>query len=149
MGTVIAGPTFLAEYDGVLGEFGMANFYLYRPVQTNVHRLIAWDRDTTFQDPKSPLFARVAENALMSRALRFGDLRTLFLDVLENCARSAVQDQWLENEIAGAHQLIRAAAYADSAKRSSNEEYEIAIAHLMSFARLRPAFVLDEVAKSR
>lgn len=149
MVTHVAIETFLAEYDGVLGEFGMANFYLYRPVQTNVHRLIAWDRDTTFQDPDSPLFNRVAENALMSRALRFGDLRTLFLDVLESCARSAVQDQWLENEIAGAHQLIRDAAYADTAKPSSNEEYESAIAHLVSFAQRRPAFVLDEVAKSR
>ena len=47
------------------------------------------------------------------------------------------------------HQLIRNAAYADTTKRSSNEEYEIAIAHLLSFARRRPAFVLDEVAKSR
>ena len=87
--THVAIETFLAEFDGFLGGSGMANFYLYRPVATNVHRLIAWDRDTTFQDIESPIFARAEENALISRALRFSDLRTLYLDVLEQCARAA------------------------------------------------------------
>jgi spore coat protein H len=147
--TYVAIETFLAEFDGFLGGSGMANFYLYRPVETNVHRLIAWDRDTTFQEPEAPLFARVAENALMSRALEFDDLRSLFLDVLESCARSAMQDRWLETEIVQAHQLVRDAAYEDTGKLSSNEEFDLAVAHLISFAQRRPAFVLDEVAKAR
>ena len=147
--TYVAIETFLAEFDGFLGGSGMANFYLYRPVETNVHRLIAWDRDTTFQEPEAPLFARVAENALMSRALEFDDLRSLFLDVLESCARSAMQDRWLETEIVQAHQLVRDAAYEDTGKLSSNGEFDLAVAHLISFAQRRPAFVLDEVAKAR
>ena len=147
--THVAIETFLAEFDGFVGGFGMANFYLHRPVATNVHRLIAWDRDTTFQDVESPIFTRVAENALMSRALRFSDLRALFLDVLEQCARSAAEDRWLEAEIHQSHLLIRDAAYEDVNKPSSNEEYELAIAYLMSFAQRRPAFVLDEIARSR
>ena len=147
--THVAIETFLAEFDGFLGGSGMANFYLYRPVAANVHRLIAWDRDTTFQDVESPIFARVAENALMSRALRFGDLRAQFLDVLERCARSAAQDRWLEAEVERSHLLIRDAAYEDANKPASNEEYELAIAHLMSFARRRSAFVLDEAARAR
>ena len=147
--THVAIETFLAEFDGFLGGSGMANFYLYRPIATNVHRLLAWDRDTTFQEIESPIFARAADNALISRALQFRDLRTLFLDVLEQCARAAAQDRWLEAEILQAHQLIRDAAYEDGSKRSSSEEYELAIAHLLSFAQRRPAFVLDEVAKAR
>ncbi len=147
--THIAIETFLAEFDGFLGGSGMANFYLHRPVATNVHRLIAWDRDTTFQDVEAPIFARVEENALMSRALRFADLRTLFLDVLEQCARAAAQDRWLEAQIDQTHQLIHDAVYEDGAKPWTNDEYELAIAHLMTFAQRRPAFVLDEVAKAR
>jgi CotH kinase protein len=127
----------------------MANFYLYRPVASNVHRLIAWDRDTTFQQIDAPIFARASENALVSRALRFSDLRTLYLDVLEQCARAAAQDRWLEAEIYQAHQLISDAVYEDRAKPSSNEDYEAAVAHLMSFAQQRPAFVLNEVANAR
>jgi spore coat protein CotH len=147
--THVAIETFLAEGDGFLGGSGMANFYLHRPVATNVHRLLAWDRDTTFQDVESPIFARAADNALISRALQFRDLRALYLDVLEQCARVAAEDRWLETEIAHTHQLIRDAAMTDTAKRTSNEEYELAVAHLMSFAQRRPAFVLDEVAKAR
>jgi spore coat protein CotH len=147
--THVAIETFLAEFDGFLGGSGMANFYLYRPVATNVHRLIAWDRDTTFLEIESPIFARAEENALISRALRFSDLRALYLDVLEQCARAATQDRWLETEIVQAHQLIRDAAYADGAKLGTNEDYERAIAHLMLFAQRRPAFVLDEVGKAR
>jgi spore coat protein H len=147
--THVAIETFLGEFDGFLGGSGMANFYLYRPVATNVHRLLAWDRDTTFQEVESPIFARVSDNALMSRALRFADLRQLFLDVLEQCAHSAAQDRWLEREIYRAYQLSRDAALEDGSKPFSNEEYELAIAHLMSFAQRRPAFVLDEVAKAR
>src|SRR5215203_3673980 len=94
--THVAIETFLAEFDGFLGGCGMAKFYLYRPVATNVHRLIAWDRDTTFQSIDAPIFARVSENALMSRALQFDDLRALYLGVLEQCARTALQDRWLE-----------------------------------------------------
>ena len=45
---------------------------------------IAWDRDTTFQDLESPIFARVAENALMSRALQVRRPS----DAVSGCARA-------------------------------------------------------------
>ena len=67
--THVAIETFLAELDGFLGGSGMANFYLYRPVATNVHRLLAWDRDTTFQDDRvADLRARRGERADQPRA---------------------------------------------------------------------------------
>jgi spore coat protein CotH len=81
--THVAIEMFLGEVDGFLGYAGMANFYLYRPVNSNVHRLIAWDRDSTFQDLQSGVFLRAEENALFSRAMQFADLRKLYFDVLE------------------------------------------------------------------
>jgi spore coat protein CotH len=147
--TYVAIETFLGEFDGFLGGSGMANFYLYRPVATNVHRVIAWDRDTTFQEIDAPVFARVEDNELFRRAMMFQDLRNLFLAVLEQCAYSAAQDRWLETEILSAHQLIRDAVLQDTTKRFTNEEYEQAIAHLLAFAQRRPAFVMGEVARAR
>ena len=147
--THVAIETFLAEHDGFIGGSGMANFFLYRPIEANRHRLLAWDRDTTFLDIETPLFNRIGDNALMSRALRFRDLRALFLDVLEQCARAASEDRWLESEIYQAQQLIRDAAHEDPRKPFSNEEYDAAIAHVLSFAQQRPAFVLDAVARAR
>jgi spore coat protein H len=147
--THVAIETFLSELDGFVGGAGMANFFLYRPVGTSVHRLIAWDRDTTFQQAGTPIFTRMEENAILSRALQFRDLRSLYLDVLEQCARAATEDRWLETEIYHAYDLIRDAVYADQAKRTSNEEFDVAIAEMVSFARQRPTFVLEEVAKAR
>ena len=147
--TYVAIETFLGEFDGFLGGAGMANFYLYRPVASNVHRLLAWDRDTTFQEIEAPIFARVEENALFRRVMMFPDLKAQFLDVLEYCARAAAQDRWLEAEIFWTDQLIRDAVIADTTKRFSNEEYEQAIGHLLAFAQLRPAFIASEVAKAR
>jgi spore coat protein CotH len=147
--THVAIETFLSELDGFVGSSGMANFYLYRPVGSNVHRLLAWDRDTTFQSATSPIFERMEQNAVLIRALQFRDLRNLYLDVLEQCARLAAQDGWLEAEIYQAHELIRDAVYTDQTKRTSNDEYDLAIAGMLSFARQRSAFVLEEVAKAR
>jgi spore coat protein H len=147
--THVAIEMFLAEFDGFLGGSGMANFYLFRPVAGNVHRLIAWDRDTTFQEIDAPIFARVQENALFRRALMFPDLRALYLDVLEQCARAAAEDRWLEAELLQVHQLIRDAVLADPAKPYSTGDYEREVGHLIAFARRRPASVLDQVAKAR
>ena len=133
--THVAIETFLSENDGILGFAGMANFYLYRPPAGGAHRLIVWDKDRTFTAADSSVFLRAEENRLFSRALAFGDLRTLYLDVLERCARVASADNWMEGEIVRLSGLIDAPA----------AEIEV----LKQFARQRPAFVLQEVARER
>jgi CotH kinase protein len=70
----------------------MNNFYLYRYTGRSVHRFLPWDKDTTFQQADSPIFLRADENVLFRRALAFDDLRALYLDVLEQTARSASED---------------------------------------------------------
>ncbi len=147
--THVAIETFLAEFDGFLGGAGMANFYVYRPLAGGAHRLIAWDRDTTFQEIDAPIFARVEENALFRRVLMFPDLRALYLDVLVQCAAVAAQDRWLEAELLRMYLLIRDAVAEEPNPLYSTAEYEDAMNHLLSFARSRPAFVIDQVAKAR
>ncbi|MSO55528.1 MAG: hypothetical protein EXQ55_01180 [Acidobacteria bacterium] len=147
--TYVAIETFLTEIDGFLGTAGMANFYVYRPAGQNTHRLLPWDRDTTFQEIDSPIFARTWDNVLFSRALAFGDLRALYLDVLEQCARAAAEDRWLETEVSRVSALIRNSVYEDTRKPFSNEAYDQDTAFLLEFAKRRPAYVLDEVAKAR
>lgn len=147
--TYVAIETFLAENDGFIGPAGMANFYLYRPAGENTHRLIAWDRDTTFHEIESSIFSRVDDHVLVRRALAFTDLRMLYLEVLERCARSAAEDRWLEGEITRVSALIQDAVYEDTSKKFSNDEYDQGIAYLLEFAKRRPAYVLKEVAKAR
>jgi hypothetical protein len=57
----------------------------------------------------------------------FPDLRRLFLDVLDQCARAAAQDRWLEAEIWWTHQLIRDAVARTRPGIFSNEEYTKAL----------------------
>ena len=147
--TYVAIEMFLSESDGVLGYAGMANFYLYRGPGGDRHRLIVWDKDHTFTAIDSPIFLRAEENILFSRALAFTDLRALYLDVLERCARSAAEDGWLEGEIGRASVLISAAAREDMRKPYADDAHEAAVEFLKQFARQRPAFVLQEIARER
>jgi hypothetical protein len=147
--THVAIENFLGETDGFLGIFGMANFYLYRSADSNTHRLLPWDRDTTFQDIEMPIFVRMNDNALFRRAMMFRDLRTLYLDTLERCARAAIDNRWLDGEIRRISSLIQGSVYEDTAKVFSNEEYDKGVVFLLDFVKWRPGLVLDEVAKAR
>jgi hypothetical protein len=140
---------FLSERDGLLGYAGMNNFYVYRHANQSLHRLFPWDKDNTFEQADSPIFLRADENVLFRRAIAFPDLRALYLDVLEQCARSAAEDDWLSGAIERSSSLIADAAHEDVWKSVSNEEYDQATEFLKEFARRRSAFVDEEVAKAR
>ena len=145
--THVAIEVFLAENDGVLGGAGMANFYLYRDAVSTRHRLFVWDKDTTFFDPAFSILTRSADNVIFRRALSVPSLRSLYLQVMSDCARAAAADGWLEAEVNHAVSLIDAAAREDPRKRFTNEEFDAAVAFVREFARIRPNFVLQEVAR--
>jgi hypothetical protein len=147
--THVAIETFLSEADGILGFAGMANFYLYRAPSGDEHRLIVWDKDHTFAAIDSPILLRADKNRLFSRALVFSDLRALYLDVLERCARAAAGDNWLDGEITRLAALIDTAAREDRRKPYDDEAHARDVEFLRQFARQRPAFVLQEIARER
>jgi spore coat protein CotH len=140
---------FLSELDGVVGYAGMNNFYLYRDSGTSRHRVIPWDRDNSLQSIESSIFLRADENVILRRAIAFGDLRTLYLDVLERCARAALEEGWLGALVESAASVIERAALDDPNKPFSNERFSEEVEFLRVFARERPAFVLREVARTR
>jgi uncharacterized protein (TIGR03437 family) len=162
----VALENFLAEWDGILGAFGMNNFYLYRFERRNLHRFLVWDKDNTFggqlkTDPERieyPLLQGVSRNVLARRAMAVPELRTLYLETLYRAAQSAGgSGGWLEQEIDRQYNRIRDSAYEDPYKRCpdpssgihrpcSNEEFEADIAFLRRFARGRAPYVLREVA---
>jgi spore coat protein CotH len=141
--------TFLAEDDGILGSYSMNNFYLYRYVDTSRHRLIVWDKDSTFLYPEFPIFRNAEENAVFRRAIAYGDLFDLYLEVLERCALAAAEDNWLEREVTRAGALVAPHVREDTRKPYSTEEFEQAIVQLQDFAQKRSAFVLREIQKVR
>jgi spore coat protein H len=147
--THVAIEAFLSEGDGVIGASGMANFYLYRGPAGERHRLIVWDKDRTFTAIDSSIFLRADDNQLFKRALAFSDLRTLYLDVLERCARLAAADGWMEREVGRLASLVDAAAREDRNKPLDEATRQKDLEFLTEFVRQRPAFVLGEIARER
>ena len=146
---LVAIETFVSENDGFLGYVGMNNFYLYRPAGTTRHRVFPWDKDNAFLVMDKPILDRAGENELFRRALAYPDLLDLYLQTLEECARRAVEDDWLAAEIERQLSVIDEAAHADPLKQYPNEVFDQQIDFLREFARRRPAFVLREVAALR
>jgi spore coat protein CotH len=145
----VAIETFLSEDDGFIGAFGMNNFYLYRPAGSSIHRLLPWDKDNTFADVNRSIFARTNENVLVDRALGYGDLRALYLDVLDECARSAADGDWLANQIERLAALASGPAGEDTLKQFSTEAFQEAVDRIRRFAAERSRLVLDDVARAR
>lgn len=147
--TYVAIETFLAENDGVLGASGMNNFYLYRSAGSTQHRLFPWDKDNSFINPLFDLMTRVDENVIFRRLMAYPDLRALYFQVLESCARSAAEDSWMETEITRAAALVADAVREDRLKPFSSEAFDEAVGLLQAFARTRSNFVLRELDRLR
>ena len=147
--TLIAAENFLAENDGVLGYAGMNNFYLYRFAGTTRQQILPWDKDNTFLQTDFPITSRLDDNVLTRRLLAYDDLRAVYFDTLDQCARRAVEDDWLVSEVARSAALIADAAHADTRKLFSNDDFDAGVSFLNEFAAQRPGFVAAAVAAAR
>jgi spore coat protein CotH len=159
----LAIESFLAEEDGITGDYGPNNFYFYRYEGKSLFQFIPWDKSNTFWEAPSPdyLILRNVEvgpddhrNRLVQRALKYPDLWTLYLDTLVECANSASagattganpQPGWLEAEVQREYLQIRDAALADTLI-FTNAQFEQAIVDLKAFVKGRSDAVKTQVA---
>ena len=152
---------FLAEEDGITGDYGPNNFYFYRYVGKNLFTFLPWDKSNTFWDsPEYGIFRNIKEgaesgrNRLVLRALKYDDLLNIYLDTLLEAATSAEQAAappvgWLEQAASRYYDLIRSAALADPSKPFSNEAFEQAVVDVKTFAQKRSEAVRRMVAAQR
>lgn len=141
----VAVESYLTDDDGFLGADGMSNFYVYRAADSNVHRLIPWDKDLTLRHPQQYVVTRVEENELFRRLLSYRSARLFFYRQVEAVARSVHQDDWLRNEVTQSVKLIAAAAQEDALKPVSNEDMTAALRELAKFVRQRSQFVRNDL----
>jgi spore coat protein CotH len=155
----IAVETCLADRDDFLGDFGMANFFLYRPPDKKQFVILPWDKSEAFSHPQFSIFQNIRfggpPNQLMSRAMAVPELYTLYLDTLLECATAmnapGTGDPrgWLEREIERENAQIRDFAFSDPVKPFANGDYDAEVFRLIDFARQRGAFIAQEVSASR
>ena len=154
----------MAEEDGILGAWGMNNFYLYRFEDAGLWRLIVWDKDYTFWNHEFPLFNRVERNTISKRLLDIRDYRNFYLTKLRETADAMAEPvadlpagttppegkesySWLEWQIEKNFQLIDATVRLDPYKPTDWDAYNGQVEGLRIFAAGRPAFIRCEVAK--
>jgi spore coat protein CotH len=139
----------LGENDAILGYAGMNNFYWYRPATSGQFRIFPWDRDFSFTFKDSSLQRGLDSNLVFTRAYAQPEFRTTYFDTAEAAARLMAEENWLEAEIDRMLAVIDAAVRVDTRKQFSNDLFDSDIAFLREFARERPAFLIDEIARLR
>jgi len=150
----LAAESFIAEQDGIIGDYTVNNFFLYRFVGTLRSIFLPWDKSNAFWAIDRPIFHNFSWNLLTRRALAAApDLIALYRDYLRQAADIAGgPGGWLEQEITKEYQQIRQAYYDDPLKLCdhhatgylrpcTNQEFEDEVAYLIQFARQRSAFV--------
>ena len=154
---VLAAEAYLAESDGIVGDFGLNNFYLYRQSTTNRFQMLPWDKSQTFASLDREASRNLHSNVLTRRAFLSGAtprLRQLLDVALMNAAAAAGgPGGWLEQEIGREYNQVREAARQDTKKLCdfnqigslspcTNDNFEAAVADMIQFARNRNGRIL-------
>ena len=125
--THVAVENAIAEGDGVVGDQGLNNFYLYEYGQKNRFVFIPWDKDNTFTSGSWPLYRNLDKNVLTARLSADPAKRQVYADAVARATTNFVNPRWLTPQLETAYQQIRAAALADARKPFSNGEFEAAV----------------------
>ena len=151
----LAVETFMVDWDGLVGNWQMNNFYLYRFRDSTRAQLIPWDKDMTFLFADMPITFRFDTNVLARRALDVPALKTAYFDALRECARIAAEGAteedprgWLEREVARQLAIVSPAVSADPLFPFAMEQFETDSAGLEEFARVRAPFVGCELSNA-
>jgi spore coat protein CotH len=149
----VAVESFLSDHDGLAGDWGINNFYLYRYADSERFLFIPWDKDVNFREPDRDAEAGFAGNALLETALRYPQFRDAFRAALRRCAAIAAQTTvtgpgWLEQEIARQAAMIRTPAREDPNKAWSDARFEQELDWMLAFARQRSPQIYRQVGEA-
>lgn len=155
----LAAEAYIAELDGIIGDYGLNNFYLYRHSGSNRFFFIPWDKSQTFSEIDRPSLRNLDTNRLARRAFAIPAVVETFKSVLAAAASTAGgTGGWLEQEILRAYNQVGNAARQDPYKQCtspgsgvfglcSNEDFETAVAELIFFVRGRYTRIQRELAQ--
>ncbi len=158
----LAAENFMTDQDGIVGDFRLNNFFLYR-FQNSVRSVfIPWDKSQALADVHWSVFHNFDSNVLTRRAYNLAPgLIATYKDTLRQVATIAGgPGGWLEQEITKIYTQIKASVYADPYKLCdphqtgslhpcSNDDFEAEVARLVDFARQRTGIVLAQLDSDR
>ena len=147
----VAAQNFVAEIDGVLGTWGVNNFYFYRLENRTQHVFIAWDDDVTFWGPTFPTNEGHEANVLMNKLMRLPEYKAMYLAELQRAMDSAAEPvgdtTWMDAEIRRQLEMIDGAMREDPHKPYDNGLFDNARGLMSAFTKDRIAFVRCEMER--
>ena len=153
--THAAVESIIAEEDGLLGEAGTNNVYVYQFAGTSDYQFLAWDKDRTMKDQARPITEGIASgivNALAKRLYAIPEHKAVYLGALArlNSMFGAVAG-WADAEMTREYNLIHEAALNDTNKQCNIAgivpepcgvvEFETAVASMRAYIAQRNAIV--------
>jgi uncharacterized protein (TIGR03437 family) len=157
--TQLAVEDCIGETDGILGDYGMNNFYFYRFVGKTLSQFLFWDKSETMTVLGIPTWHHHDTNNLTKRTSQVPELRRRYLSELARCAAVlGGTGGWLDKEAAYQYNQIRADALADPNKECkgpdgmpkpcSNAEFEQGVVEVRQFTANRGQRIKDLLAQS-
>ena len=134
-----------AEYDGIVGQFGLNNFYLYQYGGQKKFVFIPWDKDTSFQAAEWPVQQRMDSNEFTRRLMLDPAMKSYYEGEVKRVASNFVTTAFLNPKIDQFAGLIRASVAADTHKPFTVAEFEAAVTGLKGIAAARAANVASQV----
>jgi hypothetical protein len=125
--THVAIENAIVEGDGIVGDQGINNFYLYEYGAKNRFVFIPWDKDNTFRSGSWPLYRNLEKNVLTRRLTADAAKRKVYTDAVVRAVTSYVNPRWLTPQLETAFSQIRAAALADVRKPFTNSQFEAGV----------------------
>jgi len=125
--THVAVENAIVEGDGIVGNQGLNNFYLYEYGAKNRFVFIPWDKDSTFRSGTWPLYRNLETNVLTRRLTADPARRQVYADAVTRAVDAYVNPRWLTPQLEAAYQQIRSAAHGDVRKPYTNVQFETAV----------------------
>jgi hypothetical protein len=144
----LAAQRAVGEIDGLIGNWGMSNFYFYRFRDGRPAQLLPWDADHAFWDFEQGIDDRLDTNVLVRTVMAVPVRRQAYLQALVDAATAMAtagpgDDRgWLEREADRLAALIRPAVVTDPVAAFALEEFDGNLQGLLAFLRTRPSYLL-------
>ena len=148
--TYVAIEAWVSEGDGLTGQWGMNNFYFYRPAESERFLFLPWDKDGTFADVDKSVLANLERNVLVKRLLGIANHAEFYLNKLEELSKEhGGQENWMARVAERKYNLIREAVAQDANKRVTENEFEAQAGHVRYFIEHRSDIVSEQVGMLR
>lgn len=142
--THLAVENAIAERDGIVGDQGLNNLYLYQYGGRARFVFIPWDKDSTFVSGAWPLYRNLETNVLAQRLTAEPARRAYYADAVRKAVTSYVNERWLAPQLDAAWQQVREAALADPHKPFTSGQVEAAVSGLRGVILAREGDVLAQ-----